>query len=374
MTTRVPNGLSLQGVRFERGGALVLDDVSFSLGAGRLLAVLGLSGAGKSTLLSVIAGFERPTRGAVHFAGRELTDLAPLDRCIGMSFDDAALHEHLTVRGNLDAAALPRREPTERRRARVRSLAENLGIAPLLERLPATLSAGERRRTAVGRAFIRGGSLVLLDEPFANLDRGNRFAIRQAVRELQRATGATTIVVTHDPTDALAIADDFLVLVGGQARAFGPAVEISARPPDLEVAQLVDDLGMHAIELDALGRSADCVVEESFRARIVERAGGAPSMLGFRPWHVRIGAVPTGSVIIHARVLAHEPAGVFTDVILQRSAGRALRARLPNGTCADIDGDHGAAQELPIGSAVVLSVHERDAHLFVGPWPGRRVG
>ena len=118
MTTRVPNGLSLQGVRFERGGALVLDDVSFSLGAGRLLAVLGLSGAGKSTLLSVIAGFERPTRGAVHFAGRELTDLAPLDRCIGMSFDDAALHEHLTVRGNLDAAALPRREPTERGRWR----------------------------------------------------------------------------------------------------------------------------------------------------------------------------------------------------------------------------------------------------------------
>ena len=165
MTTRVPNGLSLQGVRFERGGALVLDDVSFSLGAGRLLAVLGLSGAGKSTLLSVIAGFERPTRGAVHFAGRELTDLAPLDRCIGMSFDDAALHEHLTVRGNLDAAAIPRREPTERRRARVQSLAENLGIAPLLERLPATLSAGERRRTAVGRAFIRGGSW-LCDEGY----------------------------------------------------------------------------------------------------------------------------------------------------------------------------------------------------------------
>jgi ABC-type sugar transport system ATPase subunit len=374
MTTRAPDGLSLQGVRFERGGQLVLDDISFELESGRLLAVIGLSGAGKSTLLSLIAGFERPTAGSMQFAGRDLTGLAPVDRSIGMSFDDAALHEHLSVRENLDAAAMPRREPAERRRARVQSLAENLGIAPLLERLPSTLSAGERRRAAVGRAFIRGGSLVLLDEPFANLDRGNRFAIRQAVRELQRVTGATTIVVTHDPTDALAIADDFLVLVNGRARAFGPAVEISARPPDLEVAQLVDDLGMHAIELDALGRSSDCAIEESLRLRIVERAGGTPSMLGFRPWHVRIGSVPREAITIRARVLAHEPAGVFTDIILQRSAGRALRARIPN-VASDVDDRRPApAQELPIGSTAVLSVQACDTHLFVGPWPGRRVG
>jgi ABC-type sugar transport system ATPase subunit len=374
MTTRAPDGLSLQGVRFERGGSVILDDVSFELGAGRLLAVLGLSGAGKSTLLSLIAGFERPLRGDIHFGGRDLTRLAPVDRSIGMSFDDAALHEHLSVRQNLDSAATPRREPADRRRARVQSLAENLGIAALLERLPATLSAGERRRAAVGRAFIRGGSLVLLDEPFANLDRGNRFAIRQAVRELQRVTGATTIVVTHDPTDALAIADDFLVLAEGQARAFGPAVEIFERPPDLEVAQLVDDLGMHAIELDAHGRSSDCAIEESLRMRIVERAAGAPSMLGFRPWHVRFGAVPTDAITIRARVLAHEPAGVFTDVILQRSAGRALRARLPNAVSDVDDRRQAPAQELPIGSNAVLSVQACHTHLFVGPWPGRRVG
>lgn len=372
MTTRAPNGLSLRGVRFERSSRAVLDGVSFELGAGRLLAVLGLSGAGKSTLLSLIAGFERPTAGSMHFAGRDLSGLAPVDRSIGMAFDDAALHEHLTVGENLDAAAMPRREPTERRRARVRALAENLGIASLLERLPSTLSAGERRRVAVGRAFIRGGSLVLLDEPFANLDRGNRFAIRQAVRELQRSTGATTVVVTHDPTDALAIADDFLVLVNGRARAFGPAVEISARPPDLEVAQLVDDLGMHAIELDASGRSSDCAIEESLRMRIVERTGGAPSMLGFRPWHVRIGAAATEAITLQARVLAHEPAGVFTDVILQRSAGRALRARLPNAVRDAEDQRHAPAQELPIGSNAVLSVQARDTHLFVGPWPGQR--
>jgi ABC-type sugar transport system ATPase subunit len=365
------SGLSVRGLGFARRGIRVLDGVSFELAPGRLLAVVGLSGAGKSTLLSLIAGFERPSEGEVSFAGRSFAGLSPADRSIGMAFDDAALHEHLTVRANLDSAALPRAEPAERRHARVRALADSLGLAALLDRMPATLSAGERRRTAVGRAFIRGGELVLLDEPFANLDRGNRFAIRQAVRELQRSTGATTIVVTHDPTDALAIADDFLVLIDGRQRAFGPAADVAARPVDLEVAQLVDDLGMHAIELDARGESPDCALRPGFRDEALQRAGGAAVTLGIRPWHIRpqqaLTTPPSDAaaraVVMQARVVAHEPAGVFTDVIALRSAGRALRARL---SAAE-------AQDLPIGSTARLTVDERDIHLFAGPWPGRRV-
>jgi len=365
------SGLSVRGLGFARRGIRVLDGVSFELAPGRLLAVVGLSGAGKSTLLSLIAGFERPSEGEISFAGRSFAGLSPADRSIGMAFDDAALHEHLTVRANLDSAALPRAEPAERRHARVRALADSLGLAALLDRMPATLSAGERRRTAVGRAFIRGGELVLLDEPFANLDRGNRFAIRQAVRELQRSTGATTIVVTHDPTDALAIADDFLVLIDGRQRAFGPAADVAARPVDLEVAQLVDDLGMHAIDLDARGESPDCALRPGFRDEALQRAGGAAVTLGIRPWHIRpqeaLTTPPSDAaaraVVMQARVVAHEPAGVFTDVIALRSAGRALRARL---SAAE-------AQDLPIGSTARLTVDERDIHLFAGPWPGRRI-
>ena len=285
------------------------------------------------------------------------------DRGIGMCFDDAALHEHLTVAENLDSAALARHEPPDRRTARVNSLAATLGLSTLLSRKPATLSAGERRRTAVGRAFIRSPDLVLLDEPFANLDRGNRFTVRQMVRELQRSTGAMAIMVTHDPTDALAIADDMLVLINGRARAHGPAVDIAARPIDIEVAQLVDDLGMHALELHGDAAPAGCSISSEFLANARTAASSAHLLLGLRPWQIRAGVPQKPAISVDARIIAHEPAGLFTDVIATRADGRALRARLPARE----------AQELPTTGVVRFHIHEEDIHIFAAPWPGRRI-
>jgi len=367
------SGLSLDGVTFSRGGRPIVRDVTFTLAPGRILAILGPSGAGKSTLLALIAGFETPDSGLIACRGRNLVRQATADRSIGVSFDDAALHEHLNVEQNLDSAAVPRAEPRERRAARVRSIAESLGLSALLDRKPATLSAGERRRVSVGRAFIRSPEIALLDEPFANLDRGNRFTIRQMVRELQRSTGAMTIVVTHDPSDALAIADDLLVLIDGTVRAKGVAQEIATEPPDLEVAQLVDELGMHAIEVDARGNAPGCVLPESvwLACPISDSSAGStppssstrPTLLGIRPWHVRLGAAPADALRITARVIAKEPAGVFSDVIAVRADGRTLRARL----------SAPVAQDLPIGATAEFHVHREDVHLFEGSWPGRRL-
>lgn len=352
-------GLAVEGVTFTRRGARVLDSVTFNVGAGRLLAVLGPSGAGKSTLLATLAGFERIDAGTVRLQGAAIEGLPTPARSVGFAFDDAALHEHLTVADNLISAALPRREPRERTNARVASLAASLGIAHILERRPGAISTGERRRVAVGRAFIRSADLVLLDEPFANLDRANRFAIRQMIRELQRSTGATTIVVTHDPTDALAIADDSLVLIGGRVRAFGPALEVAAMPSDLEVAQLVDDLGMHAISVGPAGAAADCAVPDDLAAR-ARAAGGL--LLGVSPWRIAVGPAPAGALGIRARVVAHEPAGLFTDVIAVRADNRALRARVPAST----------AQDLPMGAHADFHAARGCVHVFLGPWPGRR--
>lgn len=361
------DGLAVEGLSFSRRGAPILQDVSFRLRRGSLLAVVGPSGAGKSTLLSLLAGFERAGAGRIAFGGSDWDGVAPVDRRIGMSFDDAALHEHLTVRGNLDAAASAKSEPSDRRRARIAELARALGIDPLLDRRIATLSAGERRRTAIGRAFIRPPELVLLDEPFANLDRANRFTVRQLVRGLQRSTGATTIVVTHDPTDALAIADDLLVIIGGRVRAAGPAATVAARPVDLEVAQLVDDLGMHTVELDAQFAAPGCLVAPAYRERLVamlaQSGRSGPVRLGARPSQIRVGGPRFPSVAIDARVITHEPAGVFTDIIATRTDGRALRARI----------EAARAQELPIGSMGRFHVYEDDLHVFTGPWPGTRI-
>lgn len=363
-------GLSLEGVTFSRDGRPIVRELSFSLDAGRILAVLGPSGAGKSTLLALIAGFEAPDCGAITFRGTNLVRQATPDRGIGMSFDDAALHEHLTVAQNLESAAFPRDEPRERRTARVREIAASLGIVGLLERKPSSLSAGERRRVSVGRAFIRSPKFALLDEPFANLDRGNRFTIRQMVRELQRSTGTTAIVVTHDPADALAIADDLMVLIDGTIRAYGEAESVAAAPPDLEVAQLIDELGMHAIELDEQGASAGCTVPEALwlacptsTRPTSTRPTSAPTILGFRPWHVRLGPLPPDALGMTARLIAKEPAGVFTDLIAVRADGKTLRARLP----APL------TQDLPIGTTAEFHVHREDVHIFEGPWPGRRL-
>jgi ABC-type sugar transport system ATPase subunit len=382
-------GLAVREVSFARGGANVLERVSFDVPRGRLVAVVGPSGAGKSTLLSLLAGFERPSAGTISFAGADWSRLSPSERAVGMSFDDAALHEHLTVRANLESAAAARAEPRDRMHDRVTSLLRSLGIAHLSDRHPATLSAGERRRTAIARVFIRSPQLVLLDEPFANLDRGNRFAIRQMVRELQRSTGAATVVVTHDPTDALAIADWMLVLVRGEVRAFGEATMIADAPPDLEVAQLVDDLGMHVVEIAADGRCEGAAIGAGLLAEIDSRrrragvAETASTLVGLRPWQIRVGTPRAPAIEIEAKLIAREPAGVFTDLIALRPDGRPLRARVARDQLGDgarggarggaRDGARGGAQELPIGSTVRFHAEERDLHLFAGPWPGRRL-
>lgn len=360
-------GLRVDRITVAREGRVVLEDVSFALPRGRLVAVLGPSGAGKSTLLAALAGFDRPSSGAIRFDGADWSALDACDRGIGMSFDDAALHEHLTVAENLELAALPRGEPRERTRSRVAALADTLGIGPLLGRRPSTISAGERRRVAVGRAFIRAPQLALLDEPLSNLDRANRFAIRQLVRGLQRSSGTATVVVTHDPGDALAIADDLLVLIRGRVRAFGPTREVAARPVDLEVAQLVDELGMHVVELHADGASDDVLMAPAFVERVLaarDRAGARGAVyLGMRPWQVRIAPPRVPSIALDARLLALEPAGLFTDAIARRADGRVLRARLPDRV----------AQELPIGKDVRFHVHEDELHAFAAPWPGTRL-
>jgi ABC-type sugar transport system ATPase subunit len=364
-------GLSVRGVSFERRDGTravpVLQQVSFEIPRGRLVALVGPSGAGKSTLLSLLAGFERPTSGSIAFGGVDWAPLSPCERAVGMSFDDAALHEHLSVAMNVDSAALPRGEPADRRRDRVTSLLRSLGIAHLADRRPAALSAGERRRVAIARVFIRSPQLVLLDEPFANLDRANRFTVRQMVRELQRSIHATTIVVTHDPTDALAIADDLMVLVRSEVRAFGPAGAIADRPPDLEVAQLVDDLGMHVLEVAANGVCTDARISEKLVLELAERRARArvetPTLVGMRPWQIRVGAPTEPSIELDAKLLACEPAGLFADLIALRSDGRTLRARVPRAN----------AQELPIGSRITFHIHEREAQFFAGPWPGRRL-
>jgi len=220
------NGLALRGIERQFGDGAGLVHVDLDVQRGELVALIGPSGAGKSTLLRIVAGIEAPTRGTIHWGGHDITRSSPADRRVGMTFDDGALYEHLSVRKNLEAGLDRFGFRGDDTRHAACEAAELVGAAHLLDRAPVTLSAGERRRVALGRAIARRPQMLLLDEPLTHLDDRTRRDLREDVARAHRAIGAATIIVTHDHDDALAIADRLLFLDAGRVLQTGTATEL----------------------------------------------------------------------------------------------------------------------------------------------------
>ncbi|HYB22301.1 MAG TPA: ABC transporter ATP-binding protein [Solirubrobacteraceae bacterium] len=221
------------------GGEPVLRGVELDVQPGSLTAVLGHSGCGKTTLLRVIAGFERPDRGAIALADRTLDDgrsyVPPERRSIGYVPQEGALFPHLSVRENV-GFGLSRRE---RRGQTVSRLLEMVGIAPLAERLPHELSGGEQQRVALARALARAPQALLLDEPFSSLDASLRGHVREEVHALLRAQGVTTVLVTHDQEEALSLADLVAVLRDGRIVQRASPAELYEQPVDERLARFL---------------------------------------------------------------------------------------------------------------------------------------
>jgi len=213
------------------GGVLAVEDVSLAAEHGELLVLVGPSGCGKTTVLRMIAGLEEPTRGEVWLGGELATGLPPQERNVAMVFQHGALYPHRSVRGNLafplDIAGME--QPAID--ARIDEMAHGLGIAATLERWPGRLSGGERQRVAMGRALIRGDPHVLLmDEPLASLDVGLRSGLRAEITALVRSMQLTTVYVTHDQGEALAMADRVAVMRDGAIEDVGPPMRVYQEP------------------------------------------------------------------------------------------------------------------------------------------------
>ncbi|MGQ0744110.1 MAG: ABC transporter ATP-binding protein [Acidimicrobiales bacterium] len=234
---------------------MALDGVNLTVPAGSLTVLLGPSGCGKSTLLRLIAGFDRPKSGTVEVGGRALTGpglcLPPEKRGVGIVPQDQALFPHMDVAANV-GYGLKRSTPNGADRlAQMMSLA---GLEGLAQRMPHELSGGEQQRVALARALAPAPAVVLLDEPFANLDAALRVMLRAQVRQILTAAGTTAVVVTHDQQEALSLADQVVVMREGRVVQAGPPAEVYRRPADPWVARFVGQANLVIGKLDGSGQ------------------------------------------------------------------------------------------------------------------------
>ncbi|HEY3122554.1 MAG TPA: ATP-binding cassette domain-containing protein [Thermoanaerobaculia bacterium] len=233
---------------FKKGDAGAVVNVDLESREGEFLVLLGPSGSGKTTLLRMIAGLEEPTSGEILIGGRVVNDLTPRERRIAMVFQSYALYPHLTVLGNISFPLKAQGVPKPERERKVEWAAGLLGIGHLLARKPRELSGGERQRVALARAIVREPALFLLDEPLSNLDAKLRASARTELEQFQKRVATTTIYVTHDQVEAMAMGDRVVVMNKGSVRQIGTPAEVYDDPADTFVATFLGSPPMNLIE------------------------------------------------------------------------------------------------------------------------------
>lgn len=354
------------------GGVVALDRVSLTVEDGELVALVGPSGSGKTTLLRVIAGLERAGSGKVLIGGREADRMPPEKRDVALIFDSPALYPHLTVHGNLAFGLRVRRTPRQEIDRRVYRIAALLGIRDLLGRKPQGLSGGERQRVSLGRALVREPQVLLLDEPLKSLDAPLRTRMRREIRRLQSELSLTTIYVTHDQGEAIALGSRLVVLDRGRVQQSGTAAELCRRPANRFVAGFLGSPPMSFLR-GRVRRDGERTFFETGESRLrlpANLAGplagmdGRTLLLGIRHEHVQLrspGDTRRSSETIAVRVDGTEPLESARLALLSTRDGQELSARWAAGV--ELSEDAEAAVALDLG----------EAHLFDPEQDGRNV-
>jgi len=231
--------LELRDLTKSFGPVLAVAGLSLRIPSGEFVALLGPSGCGKTTTLQMIAGFVEPSGGDILVDGRSIIGVPPHRRNIGVVFQSYALFPHLTVFDNIAFGLRMRRLPDADIAPRVRRAQEIVRLDALEQRYPSELSGGQQQRVALARALVIEPSLLLLDEPLSNLDAQLREQMRFEIRQIQRSIAVTTVFVTHDQSEAMAVADRLVVMAAGRVRQIGTARQIYEDPADMFVAGFI---------------------------------------------------------------------------------------------------------------------------------------
>ena len=341
--------LELRDVTKRFGETVAVNSVSFEVYDGEFLFLIGPSGCGKTTTLRVIGGYETPTSGDIAIRGRVINNV-PLDkRNIGMVFQSYALFPHMTVRQNVAFGLKTRGVARAERRDRAQAALELVELEALADRFPAQLSGGQQQRIALARIIVYEPDILLLDEPLANLDKRLRDVMRVELKKLQAKVGITTLYVTHDQGEALAMADRIAVMDQGRILQIGSPSEVYNRPSTSFVAIFLGETSsFNGIVDNVIGDIAHIVMAEGFRSA-VRHAGdiakGDRLTISIRPERVCVSRErPAKTENIFAGTIDFvEYLGAYAVYLIQLESGKAMieaSEPIPSGQASFEAGDH----------------------------------
>ena len=345
--------VSIERLKKTFGSAVAVSDFSLDIADGELVAFLGPSGCGKTTTLRMIAGFIPPTAGTIHIGDDDVTHMPVHKRNTGMVFQRYALFPHMTVSQNVLFGLEMHKVPAADRDKRMRAALDMVRMSQFHDRYPRQLSGGQQQRVAIARALAIQPRVFLLDEPLSNLDAKLRLEVREEIRELQRNLGLTTIFVTHDQEEALAIADRMAIMYDGKVQQIGSPEALYERPANLFVA---DFLGRMNFFDGSVAESGKFITQHQ-REIVIDGAGRGITKVGVRPERVMLCTQPQGPNVLAGTIDNAIYLGSIIDVRVRLDSGESVSAQVSNR-----GGEH--IQHLAEGARVHACFDPADCVLF----------
>jgi putative spermidine/putrescine transport system ATP-binding protein len=366
--------LELQELYRSFGTVVALQGINLSLETGEFVSLLGPSGCGKTTALRLVAGFDRPDSGRVVVDGKDLTNVPPNRRDMGMVFQAYSLFPNMTAEQNVEYGLKIRRQGKTERRKRVSELLELVGLGHAGKRYAHQLSGGMQQRVALARALAIEPRVLLLDEPLSALDAKVRVQLREEIRRIQLELGITTLYVTHDQEEALSISDRVAVMYGGRIEQVGTPPEMYGNPATPYVAEFIGTMNRLVSTV-----TADGFVEHGGRKLRVDAAQGLPAgervLVLVRPETVEIaaadavaGSEPESAIV--GEVVSHIFLGSVTRVRVEdpgAADGQGVTADIPPARAAATPVGTRVVARFPADSARLLSLAEQPVSVAADP-------
>jgi len=334
--------LAIKGVTHRFGDVIAAHDINLDIRPGELVSLLGPSGCGKTTILKIIAGFVRQTSGDVEVDGASITHLPPNRRRIGIVFQNYALFPHMTVEENVGYGLAAIGRPKAEIATVVKEMLAVVQMSAFDQRLPRELSGGQQQRVALARCLAIRPRILLLDEPFSALDKNLRLDMQIEIKRLQRQSGITTVLVTHDQEEALSISDRIAVLSRGNLEQFASPADIYDRPASLFVNTFVGTANLIKGFIAAKSnggttvRIGEAIVETKLSTPLAE---GAAVLLSVRPEALSVSHMPGA---LKARVTAVMPIGpslIYEVALADGTPVKVVQDRADGAANTPFDGD-----------------------------------